>query len=286
MLTVFFRLRAILLALKQMLQKAWGLFPHLSAIARTVVAVLTREPMLLLSDSILFEDFLGRKFALQYEFYKHWMVSLGDKEDVVFLHKKTLLQIFKGFLQRQFRSLPGEDQVLSGQFLILDSRAEERVILRPDWDQAIERGAMIYMSIRVGPKTANLQSCPQSDCRGKISTTILKTRVTREYERCNFRHFVMKEDPNTDPKQHSSLFPEASTTGPKDKQEVFMATRENTRSIFRTVHFYDIKSTEQSDRNLKKANEANVKYNDLVRHDSTIRRYVTFKFEVSIQRRS
>lgn len=50
------------------------LLPHLLALTHAFATTLRREPMLVVADSINFEDALGRKFTLQYGYYRHWPV--------------------------------------------------------------------------------------------------------------------------------------------------------------------------------------------------------------------
>lgn len=49
--------------------------PYLLAVIEATATTLRREPMLLVSDSISFEDVLGRKYTLQYNYFKHRQVS-------------------------------------------------------------------------------------------------------------------------------------------------------------------------------------------------------------------
>jgi hypothetical protein len=41
----------------------------------TLTTTIRREPMLLVEDSINFTDAIGRKYTLQYEYFKYWCVS-------------------------------------------------------------------------------------------------------------------------------------------------------------------------------------------------------------------
>ena len=51
------------------------LYPSIIHILTVLHAFIPRAPLLPISDSIIFEDVLGRSYKLQYEHFRHWNVS-------------------------------------------------------------------------------------------------------------------------------------------------------------------------------------------------------------------
>ena len=77
------------------------------------------------------------------------------------------MKVFKAFLDCQFKSIPGETQVLAGDFLLLDSKDETIVIRKPAWGSSIFPGRTITMFIAIRTLHGSDQICPRVDCRGK-----------------------------------------------------------------------------------------------------------------------
>lgn len=50
-------------------------FPQLMRPYHRLCSTISITPMLLVAESINFEDVLGRKATLQYDFFRHWEVS-------------------------------------------------------------------------------------------------------------------------------------------------------------------------------------------------------------------
>ncbi|KIL90057.1 hypothetical protein FAVG1_06795 [Fusarium avenaceum] len=77
-------------------------FPQLMRQYHRLCSNISITPMLLVAENINFEDVLGRKATLHYEFFRHW-------------------PNLNRFLLRQFEDCPGEDYVARGQYFFLDS---------------------------------------------------------------------------------------------------------------------------------------------------------------------
>lgn len=61
---------------QQLLLALWKSLPQYAAFFQLMSVTLCREPMLAAADCINFEDMIGRKFTLNFQYYKHWGVSL------------------------------------------------------------------------------------------------------------------------------------------------------------------------------------------------------------------
>ena len=59
-----------------LLTKAGFLVPYLFAAMQTMTTTIRREPFLIVQDSINLVDLLGRKYTLQYDYFRDWPVSV------------------------------------------------------------------------------------------------------------------------------------------------------------------------------------------------------------------
>ena len=87
------------------------------------------------------------------------------------------MKVFKSFLDCQFKNIPGEIQVLAGDFLLLDSNDEMTVIRKSAWGGFVSPGRMITMSIAIRTLPGSDQICPRVDCRGKCKKVPKKPLV-------------------------------------------------------------------------------------------------------------
>ncbi|KAK3985655.1 hypothetical protein QBC44DRAFT_153173 [Cladorrhinum sp. PSN332] len=78
--------------LKELIIKIWLCLPYLTPALESLATTLGREPMLLISDSINFEDVLERRYTLQYGYYQNW-------------------RRLESFLRHQFSEGPGKSYV-------------------------------------------------------------------------------------------------------------------------------------------------------------------------------
>ena len=66
------RLRALAKSTRVLLLSLWKLLPQYVVFYRVMTRLtLLREPMLAAADCINFEDVLGRRFTLRFQYYKH-----------------------------------------------------------------------------------------------------------------------------------------------------------------------------------------------------------------------
>ena len=108
-------------------------------------------PRLTQSDSIQFEDVLGRTENLPYAYFSHW-------------------PIFEAMLQCRFKGVPGEGKVLQGQYLLTDGTLPHLVYQKAHWQNVLSPGAKVRMSIVMQALHAVDGSCPRSQCGGTIET--------------------------------------------------------------------------------------------------------------------
>lgn len=66
----------------ELLTKAGLLVPYLFAAMRAVTTTIRRTLVLVVEDGINFENVLGRKSTLQYDYFRHRPVSVGVHENL------------------------------------------------------------------------------------------------------------------------------------------------------------------------------------------------------------
>ncbi|KAI9836029.1 MAG: hypothetical protein M1819_001640 [Sarea resinae] len=113
---------------------------------------IAKSPTSLLQSNIKFEDALGRKRELPYEYFRHW-------------------QPFESFLLVDFRDLPGETKVIGGKYHILDSRRQGALVSRDTWSQSIFPGAQLSMSMILSILGRKEGYCPRPGCSGQQVTS-------------------------------------------------------------------------------------------------------------------
>ncbi|KAI9778738.1 MAG: hypothetical protein M1835_004848 [Candelina submexicana] len=87
---------------------------------------------MLLSDSIVFEDVLGRSRSMPYGFFREYFLDW---------------QVFQAFLASQFRGFPGYEKVLRGQFHLLLDKRNTVIIDKNRWATSVLPGMRIVMSV-------------------------------------------------------------------------------------------------------------------------------------------
>lgn len=102
-----------------------------------------------LEDNVHFEDALGRKMSLQYDLVRHW-------------------EVFSSMLQCKFRDMPGESNILRGEYLIMPSHFPGTVIGKADWSKMVFPGSKLEMSIFLSKLRAPLGLCPRLKCSGQV----------------------------------------------------------------------------------------------------------------------
>jgi len=83
---------------------------------------------------------------------------------------KLHFQIFNAFLETHFRGVPGEENVLSGQYFILDAKLNTNPIREDEWAFTVFPGSNLIMSVVIDQLASGKDStegcCPKSACRG------------------------------------------------------------------------------------------------------------------------
>lgn len=139
-------LRSVVLKFLLMLR----LFQYLYGCFRTIDIALTTS----LRDCIQFEDALGRKASLPYEYFRHFPVFIAR-------------------LQCEFRGLPGEKRIMQNQFHIFDQRSHDRFVTERDWRDSVVAGTKLAMSIVVHRRALDRILCP------RCNHTFKTTRISR-----------------------------------------------------------------------------------------------------------
>ncbi|KAK4465439.1 hypothetical protein QBC42DRAFT_12890 [Cladorrhinum samala] len=216
--TLLLRLLSVIIRdLKTLFMSMWLYMPHFMTSLKLLATSLRREPMLLISDSINFEDALGRRYALQYEFYRHWPA-------------------FESFLRRNFKQTPGESYVKSGQFLIIDSRTDHLVFSQASWEVVTAPGCELSMSIRMRSfQIGSGHHCPRPNCDGRVSKSELKQAAT--CPKCFSQYFPLEQHHSAVKQKFlSPLKPYPSST--LSELEDNMNRHSEEMTVFRRVHVY------------------------------------------------
>ena len=100
-------------------------------------------------DSIHFEDVLGRTKDLPYEYFHHW-------------------PIFESRLHCEFRGLPGEQKVLQGSYVLLNSTVADMQISKEAWERTVFPGTKVKMSVIMEDLRRYKFSCPRLHGTGTI----------------------------------------------------------------------------------------------------------------------
>jgi len=121
------------------------------AMLRNIQTSLSRSPGYSSADTFRFEDVLGRSRTLPYEYFRH-------------------IDVFRAFLRTEFRGLPGEQQVLTKQYTIMDTRNDDVSIEDDAWGVVVFPGATLVMTVLVEILMANRKTaanCPRLTCTGQ-----------------------------------------------------------------------------------------------------------------------
>lgn len=128
---------------KALLLKLWIALPVIQHILRTLRAL----PLLVsttISDSILFEDALGRIVHLPYVHFRHYAV-------------------FMARLRCEFKNVPGEQKVLLEQFRIFRRKRFDEFLTKDNWDSAVRPGSKVAMSILLDNYGSEGDTCPRCE---------------------------------------------------------------------------------------------------------------------------
>jgi hypothetical protein len=126
-----------------LLMKLCIALPVIQHILRTlrVLPLLISIPI---SDSILFEDALGRIVHLPYVHFRHHAV-------------------FMARLRCEFKNVPGEQKVLLEQFRIFRRKCFDEFLTKDNWDSAVRPGSKIAMSIQLDSYDDEGVACPRCE---------------------------------------------------------------------------------------------------------------------------
>lgn len=97
-------------------------------------------PRLLLGDSILFEDVLGRRKYLPVDFFQHYSV-------------------FSSFLRESFEGVPGQKYVLNQQYRLND--VDNDIVDSGKWRQTVIRRSKVTMSVVLDYVNDVEMACPR-----------------------------------------------------------------------------------------------------------------------------
>jgi hypothetical protein len=121
------------------------------AMLRSIQNSLSRSPTFNPADTFRFEDVLGRSKNLPYEYFRH-------------------IDVFRAFLETEFRGLPGEQQVFDKQYSIMDTQRQSTLVSEEDWAMTVFPGATLVMSVLVEMMVAQQMAaakCPRPTCNGR-----------------------------------------------------------------------------------------------------------------------
>lgn len=117
------------------------ILPFINRLIRTAQSM-ALAPTMLLRDNILFEDALGRKASLPFQYFQHFPV-------------------FMARLQCEFKGLPGERRVIRKQFRLFDAERSDIPITEKDWQARVVPGASLSMAVVVNNAYCLGTSCPR-----------------------------------------------------------------------------------------------------------------------------
>ena len=100
-------------------------------------------------DSVHFEDVLGRKKLLPYDYFRHW-------------------DVFDSMLRCEFKDLPGEQKVIGGDYVLMDSQVQGVTIGKEAWQRMVFPGTKLKMSVVLETFQVVGGFCPRPNCPGAV----------------------------------------------------------------------------------------------------------------------
>ena len=100
-------------------------------------------------DSVHFEDVLGRKKLLPYDYFRHW-------------------DVFDSMLRCEFKGFPGEQKVIGGDYILLDNQVHGVTIGKEAWQRMVFPGTKIKMSVVLETFEVVGGFCPRPNCPGTV----------------------------------------------------------------------------------------------------------------------
>ena len=100
-------------------------------------------------DSVHFEDVLGRKKLPPYDYFRHW-------------------DVFDSMLRCEFKGLPGEQEVIGGDYVLMNSQVHGVTIGKEAWQRMVFPGTKIKMSVVLETFQVVGGFCPRPNCPGTV----------------------------------------------------------------------------------------------------------------------
>jgi hypothetical protein len=139
------------------------------------------------SDSILFEDALGRITHLPYLYFRHH-------------------DVFMARLRCEFKNLPGERKVLLEQFRIFKQKRCNEFLTKDNWERDIRPGSKVAMSILLDSHGNKGDTCPRCETikadmdvkalsQWYVSSLVSKLMLTARSNVCRLSWALQNFDP-------------------------------------------------------------------------------------------
>jgi len=121
------------------------ILPRMMLVANSIAI---RSPLQL---SIIFEDVLGRAHGLPYHYFRNW-------------------HTFTSMLEREFVNCPGEEEVVRGDYRLMNSQFYDDALSEENWEQSVFPGTKIIMSIFVRMLRRAKGQCAREGCAGTLES--------------------------------------------------------------------------------------------------------------------
>ena len=133
-----------------------------------------RGMLLSQQDSIHFEDVLGRKKLLPYDYFRHW-------------------DVFDSMLRCEFKGLPGEEKVTGGDYVLIESQVQGTTIRMEAWQRMVFPGTKIKMSVVLETFHVFGGFCPRPNCPGTVEISAKNPVVHCPLCALTFVHVIADE---------------------------------------------------------------------------------------------
>ena len=179
-------------------------------------------------DSVHFEDVLGRKKLLPYDYFRHW-------------------DVFNSMLRCEFKGLPGERKVCTGDYVLMDSQKQGVTFKKEAWPLMVFPVTKIKMSVVLETFHVVGGFCPRPNCPGTVEIPAKNPIVRCPVCALVFVHVIAdKAQPPRSAKIEHELQEHLDIDEPLKAQEL------SDIQVFRTVHVIQSPSqTEEIQRLIK-----------------------------------
>ncbi|KAF5636747.1 uncharacterized protein FTJAE_5943 [Fusarium tjaetaba] len=176
-------IRAVTRDLHNLIMKAWLLFPGLMRHYSRLCTSISMPPLLVLAENISFEDVLGRRTTLQFDFFRHWA-----NVDI--------------FLNKQFENCPGQRYIAKKQYFLLGA---DLATNKPNsnveiaWKAMARPGCQISMSIKMitEQQVVSDAKCPNPGCNGRSRK--ISGEETFTCQKCDLVYSMLPKIPVAEP---------------------------------------------------------------------------------------